>query len=212
MTAIILGNGKSLNDLADLARYGICVPGLTPTFGCNHIYLAGLQPTYYVAIDEMVLKNRAQDIYPVASKAKVFYTSSMFRLTAGEHPGLDRLYALPNVVLADEILPHWPGEKGAFGATAVYVSLKAAYVMGHQKVYLLGVDHDLAYEHFTPTYPRPFLTDRGGMEGHFRIAANMYRAAGRQIYNLSLPSSLDQIFDRNVIWDMRNRPPSDLGT
>lgn len=206
MTAIVLGNGKTLNDLPDMMGLRLFVPGVTPTFGCNHLYLAGINPTYYVAIDEDILKSYAIEIFPIAARAKVFYTSSLFKSRAGEHPGLDKLYALNNAVLADEVLPAWEGEKGVFGASAVYVSLKAAFYAGHRKIYLLGVDHEEAWMHFTPDYPRPRLPDRGGMEGHFRIAAAHYRAAGGQIYNLSEHSALDEIFERYVPWDTRNRP------
>jgi hypothetical protein len=188
--AVIFGNGKSFNLRADL--------DFMDTFGCNYIGISGTYPRNYVCIDERVLRTTPGDIKREIAACVRFYTSGLVEHEYRDHP---------KAILSDVFLPKWPGEneKKVFGGTAVYVALKAAYVQGFERVYLLGVDHEPAWDHFDPTYPRALSPDRVGMIEHFKIAGYMYRAAGREIFNLSAPSAVDKVFPRLPRWDIDHR-------
>jgi hypothetical protein len=115
---------------------------------------------------------------------------------------LQRLYAMPNVVLLGEGTLSLPGEKVMSGWTAAYVALKIAYHMGFATVLLVGVDHSAEWDHFTADYPHGDRMNSGrfaGQREHFALAETAFRAENRSIVNLSPPSQLDTIFRRGEI-------------
>lgn len=190
-TAVVIGNGNSLKDVPRelLEKY--------PTFGTNHIYVLPFQPTYYVCIDETVLMFFPKEIYPTVARADIaFLNGNLFNYP---HWATRDLYDLPNVYRYDEHTLVLPGEIWVAGGTVTYVALKMAFGMGFSTILLVGCDRDKEWTHFSEDYPalghrhEYFLR---GQEYHFRIAGEAYKDAGRRIVNLSLPSVLDEYFER----------------
>jgi hypothetical protein len=177
MDCMILGNGPSLKMAA--------LPDL-PSFGCNYIGQF-YQPTFYVCIDHTVI---AHDdlIYPTAQAAQIAYLRDFNSCDHKPAP----LYALPNVILVNKTSFVFPGESTATGGTSTYLMLKIAFYSGFDCVYLYGVDH--SFTHFSDTWPQGVKGQLDGREKHYRIAAEVYRKAGRRIINRSAPSVLDSIF------------------
>lgn len=182
MDAIILGCGPSLLSAK--------LPDL-PTFGCNFIGNF-LQPTYYVCVDLNTLK-RPDEITPTARAAKIAYLRDFSSCDPKPRP----LYELSNVELIKRKSYVWKKERAVTGGTSVYMMLKIAYFMGFDTVYLYGVDHTL--EHFSKDYPVPTQkpSEMEYREWHYRLAAEEYKKAGKQIVNRSSPSVLDEIFEKS---------------
>lgn len=174
---MILGNGPSLLTAV--------LPDL-PSYGCNYVGKF-YQPTFYCCFDSTVIKNDDM-ILPTARNAKLAYLR--YFNTCDHTPA--PLYSLPNVILVTKQSYVFKGESSATGASSVYMMLKIAYYSGFNTVYLYGVDHTL--EHFSTDWPKGVLPSLKGREKHYRLAAEMYRKAGKRIVNRSAPSILDTIF------------------
>jgi hypothetical protein len=186
-TCIIMGNGKSLNDmpLDLLLKYD--------SFGVNY---AKHQPTYYVSVDTDILLYNWQKVYDLAAGAKTAYLSL-------KHDGSSPLYKLPHVQMVTHDKGAFIGEKYFSGLTVSYVCLKIAYYMDFDIVHLWGIDHDKNWSHFRPDYP-PGAVDRrqwrmDNMIWHYQHAMNVYAKAGKRIVNFSHPSELDSIFERGTL-------------
>lgn len=195
-TAIVIGNGNSLNDVPRemLEKY--------PTFGSNHIYIFNFQPKYYVCVDEVVLIFYPEAIYPTVARADIaFLNGNLFNFS---NWATRDLYDLPNIYKYDEYTLIFPGEIWSAGGTVTYVALKMAFGMGFNTILLVGCDRDKEWSHFSDDYPADggrneyFLR---GQEYHLRIAGEAYKEAGRRIVNLSLPSVLDEYFERGRMED-----------
>ena len=195
-TAVVIGNGNSLNDVPRelLEKY--------PTFGSNHIYVFNFQPTYYVCVDEVMLIFYPKEIYPTVARAEIaFLNGNLFNYSRWE---TRKLYDLPNVYKYDERTLKFPNEHWAAGGTVTYVALKMAFGMGFSTILLVGCDRDKEWSHFSDDYPADggrnayFLR---GQEYHLRIAGEVYKEAGRRIVNLSLPSVLDEYYERGKMED-----------
>jgi len=201
-TAIVLGSGKSLNDVprALLEKY--------PSFGVNHIYLLPFQPTYFCSVDSLYLQRYPREMRPTAAKAKIAFISD--KLLGSPACGLRELYELENVYLYGENTIPFPGEYCMTGENVPYVALKIAYGMGFTTVLLAGCDRDKDWEYFSKDYPAEHLEIRTklnwgikkrGMEYHFAIAGLVYQDDGRRIINFSAPSKIDEYFERGDIED-----------
>lgn len=201
-TAIILGSGKSLNDVPKklLEKY--------PSFGVNHIYLLPFQPTYWLCIDNVYLTMYAKEMYDSAARAELAFVSNL--MVGIPALGLRELCELGNACYFGEDTIRFPGEYCMTGETVVYVALKVAYAMGFGIVLLVGCDRDKGWEYFSKDYPaewkelRPasdWEIKKRGMEYHFEIASEIYKEAGKRIVNFSLPSKLDEFFERGEIGD-----------
>lgn len=179
--ALILGNGPSLKDAV--------LPDL-PSFGCNFIGLL-MQPTYYVCVDLNTL-SFPDMITETARRAKIAYLRSFSTADPTPRP----LYELDNVVLVTRKTYVWKHERAVTGGTSTYMMLKIAF-KDFDRVFLYGVDHTVS-GHFTDKYPLLKYTPREltYREYHYRIAAEEYKKAGKQIINCSPPSALDEIFER----------------
>lgn len=197
--AVVIGNGLSLNDVPGelLEKY--------PTFGTNHIYTFPFQPTYYVCVDEIVLMYYPEKIYNTVARADIaFLNGNLFNFPNWTTRDL---YNLPNVYRYDEHTLEFPGEIWTAGGTVTYVALKMAFGMGFSTILLVGCDRDKEWSHFSNDYPADggrnayFLR---GQEYHLRIAGEAYKEAGRRVVNLSLPSVLDEYFERGRIEDWPN--------
>jgi len=182
--ALVLGCGRSLNDLPiDLLRQ-------YPSYGCNYIGMSGIQPTYYVCVDYRTLQDYER-IEAVARNAETVYLGRAL-------PKSSPIYALPNAVLLSKDRQDFKEERSFAGGTVVYPMLKLAYYAGFDKVLLWGVDFDPDWAHFTTDYPYSGHPDRkiDAMLFHLSLAASVYQKARKRIINFSLPSVLDNIFER----------------
>jgi hypothetical protein len=190
MTVIVMGNGKSLNDIPKefLGKY--------PSFGGNYIYLLPFQPTYYACVDSKILLEAPDQIYDVAKNSEVAYLSDA-------HQNGNRLYELDNVQLCNIDTIRFPGEKWWTGGTVVYAMLKFAYKMGFTTVLLVGCDRDKNLNHFSRDYPAVYTPPdrRRKQEYHLGVARIAYEKDGRRIVNLSPPSILDEYLERGIIED-----------
>jgi len=201
-TAIVLGSGKSLNDIPRelLEKY--------PSFGVNHIYLLPFQPTYFCSIDSLYLQKYAREMRPTAERAKIAFINE--KLLGAPGIGLRELFELDNACLYGEDTVAFPGEYAFTGETVAYVALKIAYAMGFTTVLLVGCDRDEDWEYFSKDYPAEHIEIRSklnweakkrGMEHHFAIAGLVYQDDGRRIINFSIPSKIDEYFERGNIED-----------
>ena len=185
MKVIVLGTGKSLNDFPRelLDKY--------PSYGSNYIGMAGIQPTYYVCGDHRLLED-FDGIGETARKAKIAYFSPVNAKT-------DPIYSIPHVLLTRD-KDAFVKEKSLSGGTITYSLLKLAYYAGFDTVLLWGVDFDPTWEHFRDDYPCPGNLDRktDAMMYHMRLAASVYKEAGKRIINFSRPSVLDEFIERGV--------------
>jgi hypothetical protein len=166
------------------------------TFGVNYVGLLK-QPTYYVCIDSTILTQHADVIYDTAKNAKKAFLNHMYEDCVLDNTA--KLYALPNYVPVDNDRDAFKDCHFMSGYTAVYVALKMAYYEGYERVYLYGVDHSQEWYHFTDNYPPGIVTTeirRDVMWWHYRYANEVYKKAGRVIYNCSELSPLDKIFER----------------
>lgn len=192
MIAIILGTGKSLNDLPRelLDRY--------PSYGSNYIGLADIQPTYYVCVDNRLLSD-FDGIEKTIRKAKTAWISPV-------NPKSDPVYLLSNVTVLQKDLWHFYEETTMSGGTVTYVLLKLAFYHGAEAVCLWGVDFDQTWNHFRDDYPCPGNLDRktDTMMYHMRLAAKVYRRNSRKIFNFSKPSVLDEFFERKPLKEVEN--------
>src|SRR3990167_164482 len=184
--ALVLGCGRSLNDMPPdlLRRY--------PSYGGNYIGMSGIQPTYYVCVDYRTLQD-FEKIEPVARNAETAYLG-------GALPKGSPIYALPNAVLLSKDRQDFAEERSFAGGTVVYPMLKLAYYAGFDTALLWGVDFDPSWKHFSDDYPSPGHPDRkiGAMLYHLSLAASIYQKAGKRIINCSMPSVLDNIFERGI--------------
>lgn len=190
-TAIVIGNGESLNDVPKkfLESY--------ITFGTNYIRLLPFQPTYYVCIDKTILENHVKQIYNSAREARTAF------LGDGYVNGAEEIYQLNNVYLCNPSTVKLPDEKWWTGGTVTYMSLKIAYAMGFSTIVLVGCDWDKEWKHFSDEYIggcSPYFY-RKGQEYHLGTASIFYKKNGRRIVNLSPPSALDEYFERGRIED-----------
>jgi len=192
-TAIVIGNGLSLNDVPRelLEKY--------PSFGTNHIYLMRFQPTYYVCVDTRVLENWAKEIHNTVARAEIAFLSDEFFGSPAKSTRL--LYELPNAYLCNKNTVRFPGEYWWTGGTSTYVSLKIAFGMGFRVVLMVGCDRDDGWVHFSNEYPGGVtpMSYRKDQAYHLGIARLVYDDAGRRIVNLSPPSDLDEYLERGEI-------------
>ena len=198
--ALVIGNGPSLVDipLDFLKKY--------PSFGTNKIYLLdGFQPTYYVAVNPLVIEqvgNRINNIDYEAKFITAFYT---------QHLLTDALPLYSSVIPA---FSRHPDEWIYEGYTVTYVCLQLALYMGFATVLLVGVDHNYEFEgrpnemklawgedknHFHPEYfsngNKWHNPDLVQSERAYRMAKTVYDSEGRRIINLT-PGSALEIFEK----------------
>lgn len=200
----ILGNGPSLKqmNLGSLKN--------EYTFGLNRIYLAfdwlGFIPSYYVAVNSLVMEQCAEDINSVPT--------TRFLSWQNRH----RMMTTTNAIyLRSKPYPHFSTEivNGVWeGATVTYVAMQLAHYMGFSKVIIVGVDHSFATkgephkevtslgddpDHFAPEYFgkgfRWHLPDLERSEIAYRMALAQFSKSGREIVDATLHGNL-QVFPK----------------
>lgn len=203
-TCLIIGNGKSLNDVPKEFLDSF------PTFGANRIYLKYM-PTYYVCVNPTVCSEYEEEILDVTYKAKRSYITHKFPF---RHDKIAPLYSIGVPTFSRS-----PEEFIWEGGTVTYVSMQIAYSMGFEVVYLVGLDHYFNCKgnpnelqvmegddpnHFDPNYfkgKKWNLPDLEMSETAYGIARKVYEMDGRKIYNLSTDTALsDDIIERRSLW------------
>ena len=190
----VLANGPSLSrvNLQRLER--------ETTFGLNRLYLlfadTQFRPTYYVAMNELVLEQFSSDIRNLRMpKFLNWNRRSLFSDDGSRTAFLKSRMVLRDSFQADLCRPV------VVGATVTFVALQIAFYMGFEEVILLGLDHDYVEKgipsetrtrpqsedrsHFHPAYFPPGirwqLPDLLRSEIDFQLARTAYEAAGRRI-------------------------------
>lgn len=200
-TCLIIGNGASLRNvpLDFLKKY--------PSFGTNRVYLLkDFTPTYYVAVNPLVIQQSVNEInkYPVHAK---FIAES----GAGE---IKDCYALASCAL-----PTFSYNPAAYifeGYTVTYVCLQLAFHMGFKTVLLVGVDHKYKMNgepnaettwqgddpnHFSPDYFKGAKwnnPDLDNSEEAYKLALQAFMNDGRKIINLTEGTAL-KIFEKGKL-------------
>ena len=200
---VVIGNGRSLLDVPRefLAAYD--------TIGTNRIYLLdGFTPTYYVAINPLVVEQSADEINGIKCEAKY--------ITAAASGLIDDAVPIKSVYV-----PHFstdPFGTGVYeGYTVTYVALQIAYALGYRIALLVGVDHDYQFigapneervadgddpNHFSPRYfgdgARWNNPDLVQSERAYRMARRAYEMAGGRVINLT-PRTKETVFEKGAI-------------
>jgi hypothetical protein len=206
-TCAVVGNGPSMRDF-DVGR----LRGI-PTFCLNRGYLlwerAGSMPSYYVAVNDLVL---AQFRHEIAELRCPLFLPWIHRES----------YAALGQTVFFELRPFATflpdARRGvAPGATVTLAALQLAFHMGYSEVILLGIDHRFATtgrphsevvqigadrNHFAPDYfsegTRWNLPDLAASERGYHVARARFEAVGRRIVNATPDSALD-VFERHPL-------------
>lgn len=203
-TCVIMGNGPSLAEIDFKAL------GEVPTFGLNRGYLLWeaeqFSPTYYVAVNDLVIKQFQGDITKIScTKFLPWRWRAIFENAADTR----YLHQSWNHKFYSDIT------RGIWsGGTVTFAALQIAYYMGFHKVILIGVDHSYKYigspnegvtadgpdlNHFDNSYfgqgTRWNLPDLELSEKAYGLAHAAFEADGRQIINATQGGALE-IFPR----------------
>ncbi len=198
---VIIGNGPSLNkmDLRFLAR--------EYTFGMNRIFLGfeqwQFQPTYYVAVNTLVLEQNVEIIQGLGMPKFIRSTVGMNYLYDFNNTVLLRLHG--HKYFSKDLLQGYHE-----GYTVTYVAMQIAYWMGFDEVILIGVDHNFATKgpanqevlsdsadpnHFHPDYFGPgmkwHLPDLEQSEISYRMAKTAFEEEGRRLLDATVGGKLD---------------------
>jgi hypothetical protein len=134
---VIIANGPSLakTDMSRLRNEF--------TFGMNRIYLhvptMGFEPTYYVAINELVISQFKDDIAKL--KMPKFLNWNQRKCFLSTLPVIN--YLKINLSLFDSFNADISSSISS-GGTVTFVALQIAYYMGFNEVVLVGLDHRFA--------------------------------------------------------------------
>jgi hypothetical protein len=175
------------------------------TFGMNRIYLhfseTSFRPTYYVAVNELVLEQFASEISRLDMPKFVNWNQrSFFDVHDPKFVFLKSKLVLSDSFQDDITQPL------VFGGTVTFVALQIAYYMGFQKVILVGLDHKYAEKglpnqtekrtddqdisHFNPNYfPKGIrwqLPDLLRSEIAYGIALKAFETDGREIVDATV--------------------------
>ncbi len=196
----ILGNGPSLRR-TDLSRLkNEC------TIGMNRIYLLfpelGFQTTFYLAINDLVVEQCADDIQALKMPRFIAWRSHKHLLPEKDLYFLYTTYTGPKFA-TDVTGRLWEG------ATVTYTALQLAYYLGFDTSILIGVDHNFTTtgkpnttvvsqgddpNHFSTKYFgkgfRWQLPDLETSERSYNMARLAYEKAGRQVLDATLEGKL----------------------
>lgn len=206
-TCVILGNGPSLVTIDSAQLGGV------PTFGLNRGYLwwneAGFEPTYFVAVNPLVIEQFSADLKRISS-------TKFFPWHARE-----RFREVENCCYFTEL---WtPGFRPALrggiwsGGTVTFAAMQIAYFMGFSRVVLVGVDHSFEStgepnaehvsqgpdanhfdEHYFGRGVRWNLPDLATSEAAYAMARDAFAADGREIVNATEGGRLE-VFRRTTL-------------
>jgi hypothetical protein len=175
------------------------------TFGMNRIYLLfeelAFRPTYYVAINELVLEQFAGEI--AALTMPKFLNWNRRRLFDQADPSC---HFLRMALSLGDRFSRRATTPLTSGGTVTYATLQLAYHMGFSEVVLVGLDHsfgskgtpnrtevrhqDTDADHFHPDYfpkgVRWQLPDLLRSEQAYRLALRAFEADGRRVVDATL--------------------------
>ena len=188
---VIVGNGPSLNRM----ELGWLRDEIT--FGMNRIFLGldkfGFQPTYYVAVNPLVLEQSVEGIRSL--RCPKFLSVNGLKWV-GERSDIYYLLSRPGFSFSIDAARDWIWE----GHTVTYAALQLGFYMGFEEVILIGVDHNFPTRgaankevvsggedpnHFHPDYfgrgMRWNLPDLERSERSYRVAQLVYEGDNRTI-------------------------------
>ncbi len=198
----VIGNGPSLREM-DLSPLSGEV-----TFGLNRIYLLferlGFIPSYYVAINELVIEQCADEIAALPmTKFLNWHSRRYLEPAAGVS---DPIYLRP---IYQRRFSRDPASCLWGGATVTFVALQLAYYLGFSRVVLIGVDHSFVDKgtpnrtitssgddanHFDKGYFgagfRWQLPDLRTSEVGYRLAREAFERAGREVVDATVEGKL----------------------
>lgn len=205
---VIMGNGPSLKTM-DL---GLLEEEIT--FGLNRIYLLypeiNFRPTYLVAVNELVLKQFAEDFRGL--KAPLFLNwkqRALFDLQNKQYHFLKVHLGFEDYFSQDLTAPI------STGGTVTFAALQIAYYLGFEEVILIGVDHsfqregvpnltekrseDVDVDHFHPDYfpkgTRWQLPDLRRSELAYQLAREAFEKDDRVILDATVNGRC-QVFEK----------------
>jgi len=196
----IIGNGPSLKGM-DVDRLKDEI-----AFGLNRIYLyfetMGFQPTYFVSMEDNVLKQFHHEINELVMPK--FVNWKYRRLFQEQKNIIFIKHSYKPKFETDLTRPNWSG------ATVTYNCMQIAYYMGFKQVILIGVDHTFKTNgyagqaivssgsdpnHFDSNYfPKGCvwrLPDYVTMEMGYRMAKDAFEADGREIIDATRNGKLE---------------------
>jgi len=202
--AVIVCNGPSLlkSDLSLLKN--------TFTFGLNKINLlfdkSSFRPSCIVAMNPFVIEQNA-----------TFYNHTALPLFV-DSAGTRHIFSRNNITFLHTLgLPKFVRDcsMSVFqGFTVTFVALQLAFHMGFREVALIGCDHDYVTKgpsnkpvlsgendpnHFDPHYfaggVKWHLPDLLNSELYYTLARNVYKQAGRKVFNATVGGKLE-VFER----------------
>jgi len=190
----ILANGPSLN------KVDLTLLQDEFTFGLNRIYLlfdkVNFKPTYYVSINELVLRQFHQEINPLPFPKFVNWRERNLFDPRDENTIFIRTgLRLTDTFVKDPLRPL------SDGGTVTYVAIQLAFYMGFSEVILIGLDHSFQDKgvpnkteiqsktedtnHFAPNYfPKGVkwqLPDLRRSEIAYQLARTAFESDGRKI-------------------------------
>jgi hypothetical protein len=211
----IIGNGPSLKqtDLSLLRNEF--------TFGMNRLYMAfpelGFQSTYYVAMNDLVIEQCAEDIAGLAIPKFLSWRGRKWVTPDDRTQFIYSTYTGPGFT-TDMTGRVWES------ATVTYVAMQLAYYMGFSQVVLIGVDHNFITKgapnttitsqgddpnHFNPNYFgkgfRWQLPDLETSELGYRMARQAFEADGREIIDATVGGNL-QVFPKAAYTSLFSTP------
>lgn len=200
-TGLIIGNGPSLRDVPVnfLEKY--------PSFGTNRIYLLrGFVPTYYCAVNPLVISQFAEDIAGIPATKFIpggyCFDESCLPLNSS------------GIVTFSQDAGAWIYE----GHTVTFVCMQIAYFMGFETILLVGVDHSFVYQgapnqeqvmdaedpnHFSVNYFQGRKWNNPDLvrsEHAYKLARDAYERKGRRIINLT-PGTKELALEKGDIHD-----------
>lgn len=223
--AFIIGNGPSLK-IEDLELLKDEI-----TFAANKIYLAfqdtDWRPTYYFVEDTLVAKNNALDIAKldlikfISKNNKEYFKDIEIN---GEIYWINQ----KGLIVRDSVIEYKFSEDfaiGFFGGwTVIYMMLQAAYYMGIDEIFLIGIDfsfnledksllqkagvpimHSGEINHFHANYRSPgelwFSPALDKQLRTFNFSKKFFEKKGINIYNVSRKTKL-KVFERCSLKDI----------
>ncbi|MDA1280211.1 MAG: DUF115 domain-containing protein [Chloroflexi bacterium] len=196
----VVGNGPSLNK-TDLSRLRN-----EAWFGANRIYLMeeklGFSPTYFVCVNELVLRQCAEDIRKLSMP-------KFLSVNASADVDLPHDSIFLNTIGGRARFGYEPTQALWESGTVTYVSMQLAFYMGFKEVVLIGVDHSFSTRgpantevesqgddpnHFSLDYfGKGFkwhLPDLESSERGYRLARAAFEAEGRRIVDATVGGKL----------------------
>lgn len=192
----IVANGPSL------AKINLNYLANEISFGLNRIYLnfkdSPFRPSYYVAVNELVLNQFHQDISELDMPRFLNWNKrSFFDTKDPELVFLKSKHVLKDRFEKDLTHPF------VFGGTVTFVTLQLAFYMGFKTVIIVGLDHNYVEKgtpnatakreenkdssHFHPEYfPKGIkwqLPDLLRSEVDYELARAAFEEAGREVYD-----------------------------